>query len=103
MPNLQNNVLMKMQQSVDKTQMLLRLGNTSIPHTNSGSNTIVLNPELLVGQIQLENSTMASSNSGSVLAVGSGNTNKTGNKSHDYLFLIEFGAGALGGAVSRTA
>lgn len=93
---------MKMQQSVDKTQMLLRLGNSSLPHaatvcSNSSSSTIVLSPELLVGQIQPDNANIT------IAANINGEDKSAGNKTNDYLFLIEFGAGALGGAVSRTA
>lgn len=92
-----------MQQSVDKTQMLLRLGNSSLPHSaaassNSSSSTITLSTELLVGQIQ------TTENSNIIIASNINGTDRSaGNRTNNYLFLIEFGAGALGGAVSRTA
>ncbi len=100
-----------MQQSVERTQMILRLGNSSshAPHAANGS-IQCLSPELLVCQLATSaeaaaaaeghaNSGATNNNSG---AVGDKNT-ALSKKDHHYLFLIEFGAGALGGAVSRTA
>ena len=101
-----------MQQSVDKTQKLLRL-NDSLPQiTNSAKDILENTTKPKVQEIVINHEFLPSSIPGAISTNklniievnqdNNGNNVETQKYNNKQLFLIEFTAGALGGAVSRT-